>query len=62
MGPRMTEGEPRRAVRGPAVSAQYEGLDVDGSHRFATLVVVSPAGAWAFLIESREMNERHHPR
>jgi hypothetical protein len=57
MGARMTEGEPRRTVRSAVVSARYEGLDVDAGHRFATLLVVSAAGAWAFLVESRETDE-----
>jgi hypothetical protein len=45
MGPRMTTGEPQRTARGEVVSARYEGHDMEAGHRFATLVVVSAAGA-----------------
>jgi hypothetical protein len=58
MGPRMTAGEPRRTSLGAVVSARYEGVDVEASHRFATLVVVSSTGAWAVVYESSETSEK----
>jgi len=57
MGARMTMGEPRRREQDGVVSAGYEGLDLDGHQRFATLVLVSAAGAWTLFVESHEPSE-----
>jgi len=57
MGARMTMGEPGRRERDGVVSAGYEGVDVEGHKRFATLVLASAAGAWTVFVESHEASE-----
>jgi hypothetical protein len=54
MGANMTAGPPIRGVAGSVLSTSYDGVDVDTRHRFATLVTVSPAGAWVTFLESSE--------
>jgi hypothetical protein len=57
MGARMAMGEPRRREQEKVVSAGYEGVDVDGHKRFATLVLASAAGAWTVFVESHEPSQ-----
>jgi hypothetical protein len=54
MGPAMTATEPRRSVKGNVVSVRYEGTDPTAGHRFATMVMVAPTGAWAFFLEGSD--------
>jgi hypothetical protein len=43
---------PARVQNQETVSrAQYSGMDVRAGHRFATMILVSSTGAWAFFIE-----------
>jgi hypothetical protein len=57
MGARVAMSEPRRREQGSVVSAGYEGVDVDGHKRFATLVLASAAGAWTVFVESHEPSQ-----
>jgi hypothetical protein len=57
MGAHVSMGEPRRREQDHVVSAGYEGVDVDGHQRFATLVLASAAGGWTVYVESHEPSE-----
>jgi hypothetical protein len=51
LGTTMTAGEPRRSREGNVLSARYEGT-YGRWGQFATLVMVSPSGAWCFFLEA----------
>ena len=51
MGPKMITGEPVSTFDGGLAIARYDGMDVGANHRFATLIIVSGRGAWAFFLE-----------